>query len=129
MRILLDTHVFLWMITGDERLREPVRGAILDSGNTVYLSPVSVWEALVKWQIGKLPLPESPGILLPAQRVYHNVDELPLSESSVLQLLKLPGLHRDPYDRMLICQALAHDMVLATADSQIMQYTVPVLQV
>ena len=69
MKILLDTHIFLWFISGDNRLSTDVRDAIRDSGNQVYLSVVSIWESIVKYQLGKLPLPESPEIYFPKQRV------------------------------------------------------------
>jgi PIN domain nuclease of toxin-antitoxin system len=68
MRILLDTHIFLWFISGDKRLSTDVRDVIRDPGNEVYLSAVSVWEAIVKYQLGKLPLPEPPETYLPKQR-------------------------------------------------------------
>jgi PIN domain nuclease of toxin-antitoxin system len=71
MRLLLDTHIFLWFISGDNRLRQDLRDAIEDAANEVYLSPVSVWEAMVKHQIGKLPLPQLPEIYLPIQREKH----------------------------------------------------------
>jgi PIN domain nuclease of toxin-antitoxin system len=106
MRILLDTHIFLGFISGDTRLSTDVRDAIRDPENEVYLSAVSVWEAIVKYQLGKLPLPEHPEIYLPKQRDLHQITSLALDESSVVQLAKLPPLHRDPFDRMLICQAL-----------------------
>jgi PIN domain nuclease of toxin-antitoxin system len=68
MRILLDTHIFLWYISGDSKLPTAVQEAIQDTQNDVYLSVVSVWEAIIKYQLGKLPLPSSPEIYLPLQR-------------------------------------------------------------
>ncbi|MBD1838530.1 type II toxin-antitoxin system VapC family toxin [Coleofasciculus sp. FACHB-64] len=65
MKLLLDTHVFLWFISGDCRLSNDRKGSIRDPDNKVYLSVVSVWEAIIKYQLGKLPLPESPGTYLP----------------------------------------------------------------
>jgi len=105
MRILLDTHIFLWFIAGNTQLSTDVRDAIRDPDNEVYLSAISVWEAIVKYQLGKLPLPEHPETYLPKQRNLHQIASLALDESSVIQLVKLPPLHRDPFDRMLICQA------------------------
>ncbi len=96
MKILLDTHIFLWFISGDTKLSTDVRDAIRDPGNEVYLSTVSIWEAIVKYQLGKLPLPESPETYLPKQRELHQIGSLALDESSVVQLAKLPPLHRDP---------------------------------
>ncbi len=127
MKLLLDTHVFLWFISGDARLSDGLRDSIRDLNNEVYLSVVSVWEATVKYQLGKLPLPQSPETYLPAQRQHHQIASLSLDETSVTQLASLPALHRDPFDRMLICQALAHGLVLVTVDAAITAYAVPVL--
>ncbi len=124
MRILLDTHIFLWFIGGDTQLSTDVRDAIRDPENEVYLSAISVWETIVKYQLGKLPLPEHPKTYLPKQRALHQIDSLALDERSVIQLAKLPLLHRDPFDRMLICQALQNDLTIATVDSAIRAYSV-----
>ncbi len=125
MRILLDTHIFLWFISGDSRLSKNVRDVIRDLDNEIYLSVISVWESIVKFQLGKLPLPESPETYLPKQRDLHQIVNLDLDESSVVQLAKLPPLHRDPFDIMLICQALEHDLTIATVDASIRVYPVP----
>lgn len=127
MRILLDTHIFLWFISGDAQLSTNVRDAIRDPDNEVYLSSVSVWEAIVKYQLGKLPLPESPETYLPKQRNLHQIASLALDESSVIQLAKLPPLHRDPFDRMLICQALHNGLTIATVDSAVRAYSISVM--
>lgn len=127
MRILLDTHIFLWFISGDAQLSTNVRDAIRDPDNEVYLSSVSVWEAIVKHQLGKLPLPESPETYLPRQRELHQIASLALDENSVIQLAKLPPLHRDPFDRMLICQALQNGLTIATVDTAVRAYSVSVL--
>lgn len=127
MRILLDTHIFLWFISGDFQLSTNFRDTIRDPDNEVYLSAVSVWEAIVKYQLGKLPLPESPETYLPKQRELHQIASLVLDESSVAQLSKIPPLHRDPFDRMLICQALQNGLTIATVDTAIRAYSVDVL--
>lgn len=127
MRILLDTHIFLWFISGDIHLSMDVRDAIRDPDNEVYLSSVSVWEAIVKYQLGKLPLPEPPETYLPKQRDLHQIASIGLDESSVIQLAKLPPLHRDPFDRMLICQALQNGLTIATVDSAVRAYSISVL--
>ena len=127
MRILLDTHIFLWFISGDTQFSMDIRDAIRDPDNEVYLSAVSVWEAIVKYQLGKLPLPEPPETYLPKQRDLHQISSLNLDENSVIQLSKLPLLHRDPFDRMLICQALQNDLTIVTVDTAIRAYSVNVL--
>jgi PIN domain nuclease of toxin-antitoxin system len=73
MKILLDTHIFLWFISSDSRLSTDVRDAIRDPDNEIYLSVVSVWESIVKYQLGKLPLPEPPETYLPKQRELHQI--------------------------------------------------------
>nr|WP_295543361.1 type II toxin-antitoxin system VapC family toxin [uncultured Thiohalocapsa sp.] len=83
-------------------------------------------EALVKYRLGKLPLPASPHIYLPEQRRRHRIETLPLDEPSVARLAGLPDLHRDPFDRMLVCQALEHGLTLATVDPAVRAYPVPV---
>lgn len=127
MKILLDTHIFLWFITGDARLSMHIQDAIRNLDNEVYLSVVSVWEALVKYQLGKLPLSESPETYLPEQRDRHLITSLSLDEGSVAQLVKLPSLHRDPFDRMLICQALQYGLTIVTIDAAIRAYSINVL--
>jgi len=83
MRLLLDTHVFLWVIAGDQRLPANMRDSIRDLDNEVYLSVVSLWEATVKYQLGRLPLPGPPDTFLPDQRRRHEIASLPLDEASV----------------------------------------------
>ena len=125
MRLLLDTHIFLWLIAGDQRLPEVMQRDILNPENEVYLSAISLWEISVKYQLGKLPLPEPPENYLPVQRERHMIASLPLDEASVSQLAKLPSIHRDPFDRMLICQALEHRLTIVTVDEMIRAYPVP----
>lgn len=124
MKILLDTHIFLWLISGDRRLSTELLDAIRDSDNAVYLSVISVWESSIKYQLGKLPLPEPPEIYLPKQRDLHQIDSLAIDERSVIQLAKLPLLHRDPFDRMLVCQALENGLTIATVDGAVRTYSV-----
>jgi PIN domain nuclease of toxin-antitoxin system len=127
MKILLDTHIFLWFINGDHRLSTDVRDIISNLDNQVYLSVVSIWECIVKYQLGKLPLPESPEVYIPQQRDRHKIANLDLDQGSVTQLVSLPSLHKDPFDRMLICQALHHDLTIATVDAAILAYAVKII--
>jgi len=91
------------------------------------LSVVSVWEAMVKYYIGKLPLPHPPEHYLPLQRAQHQIASLPLDEASVCQLATLPAVHRDPFDRMLVCQALEHGLTVVTVDPVFRAYPAPIL--
>jgi PIN domain nuclease of toxin-antitoxin system len=127
MRLLLDTHIFLWYIVGDSRVRPAVRRAIEDS-DAAFLSVVSLWEATTKYQLGKLPLPEPPHPWLSVQRESHGIDSLALDEGSVARFPMLPMHHRDPFDRMLVCQALEHDLTVVTVDSVLEKYPAKLLQ-
>jgi len=128
MKLLLDTHIFLWHVTGDRKLSQFFKEKIQDPENEVFVSSVSLWEAIVKHSLGKLPLPAKPGILLVELREKHRFSSLPLDENSVRHLPELPSFHRDPFDRMLICQAKEHDLTIVTADEEILKYPVNVLK-
>jgi PIN domain nuclease of toxin-antitoxin system len=124
MRILLDTCTFLWIVSDAPELSKLSRELFRESSNEVFLSAVSVWEISVKYALGKLNLPETPDKYIPLQRERHMVDSLALNENSVLHVSRLPQLHKDPFDRMLICQAIDHGMVILTPDELITQYPV-----
>ena len=128
MKLLLDTHIFLWYITADLRLSPLFRDAIREPNNEVFLSVASLWEATVKYNLGKLPLPQSPDIYIPTERRRHQIQSLSLRENAVKELAQLPALHRDPFDRILICQALANDLTIVKVDPQIQSYNVPYLK-
>src|SRR5438270_7527288 len=108
MRLLLDTHIFLWYITGDQRLSRRFRESI-ENADLVLVSVVSIWEAVIKYTLGKLPLPEAPYPWLVTQRDLHGFISLPVEERSFEHLGELPRHHDDPFDRMLICQAIGGD--------------------
>lgn len=127
MKLLLDTHIFLWYISGDRHLPKSLRNIIQDSANGVYLSVVSLWESIVKYDLGKLPLPLSPEKYLPLQRERHDISSLSLDEAAIIHLSTLPSLHRDPFDRMLICQAIEHKMTFVTMDTAIAQYPIRII--
>jgi len=129
MRLLLDTHIFLWFISDDKRLSANLRDQVSHPHNEVYLSVVSVWEAVIKQQLGKLPLPKPASIYLPLQRERHGIVSLPLAETAVARLADLPLLHRDPFDRILICQAIDAELTLMTRDEAIRAYPVKVFEV
>ncbi len=127
MRLLLDTHIFLWYISADPQLPVAFRDAIRDPANEVYLSAASVWEAVIKHALGKLPLPEAPAEYLPRQREAHRIATLSIEEAALAHLAGLPPLHRDPFDRILIAQALQHGLTLVTVDDAVRAYPVPQL--
>jgi PIN domain nuclease of toxin-antitoxin system len=123
-KILLDTCAFLWLVRDDPLLSSKARDLITNPDNLVFLSAVSVWEITVKYQLGRLPLDDLPHIYVPSERIKHSIDTLPLEEQAVAQLDKLPSHHQDPFDRMLICQAIYHRCVLLTPDEAIIRYPV-----
>jgi PIN domain nuclease of toxin-antitoxin system len=124
MILLLDTCTFLWYISADERLPHVVRDAIRSSGNEVLLSVVSFWEIILKNRLGRLVLPESPATYIPRQRKRHRIDSLDLTEGAAGHLARLPDRHRDPFDRMLICQAVEHGLTIVTPDEMVRSYPV-----
>ena len=90
--------------------------------NEVYLSAASAWEIAMKHALGRLPLPEPPERFVPAERAAHAIAALPIDEESALHLSRLPALHRDPFDRMLVGQAIVHGLVILTPDPLVSQY-------
>lgn len=127
MNLLLDTHAFLWFISDDAALSASARAAIMAAENQVWLSAASAWEITLKYGLGKLPLPEEPDRFIPAMRQRAGVDVLPIGEAEVCQVHKLPQLHRDPFDRILVAQAACHGLVIVTDDACIGRYPVRTL--
>jgi PIN domain nuclease of toxin-antitoxin system len=127
MRILLDTVTFLWAVSEAAELSDEARELFVDPDNEIYLSSVSTWEIAIKHSLGKLPLPEPPAKFIPAQRKHHGIDALSLDEEATLYLTRLPVLHRDPFDRMLVCQAVVEHLAILTPDELINQYPVRTL--
>jgi PIN domain nuclease of toxin-antitoxin system len=124
MRLLLDTHTFLWMITDDPSLSLTTRDLIASAENDVWLSAASSWEISIKYGLGKLPLPEEPDRYLPRMRQRSGVELLPIGEAEVCQIHRLPAIHRDPFDRLLVAQANCHGLVIVTDDPTITRYPV-----
>ena len=115
MKLLLD-------ISGDSRLPAKMKASIRDI--EVYLSVVSVWEAIIKHQLGKLPLPQPPEVYLPEQRRRHLIISLGVNEESVVRLAGLPPLHRDPFDRLLIARAAVEKMSVISIDTAFDAYPI-----
>jgi PIN domain nuclease of toxin-antitoxin system len=127
VKLLLDTCTFLWTLAGGGELSAAARDALVDPDNDVLLSAVSAWEITVKNALGRLPLPEPPDRYVPAQRTARGILALPLDEDATLHLGRLPAIHRDPFDRMLVCQALAAGLTIVTPDEDIARYPVRIL--
>ncbi len=118
MKLLLDTHALLWWLSGNTALSATARDAIADPANTAYLSAATAWEIATKYRLGKLssaaPIVGRFGELLRRYRFY----ELPITLGHAEKAGSLPGEHRDPFDRMLIAQAIAEKMSFVSLDSK-----------
>ena len=124
MKMLLDTHVFLWIATNNERLPRELKTILREPSNDVYLSVVSSWEIAVKARAGKLALPMPVWAFLLESRERLGIQSLSIQESAVAHVAKLPAIHRDPFDRMLVCQAIEHELTIVTSDTQVQRYPV-----
>ncbi len=123
MKLLLDTHVILWVATADPRLSATVVALIDTPEHDFYVSAVSAWEIAIKQQLQKLPPTIHLNDIL-VQAGYHRLD---LVFSTHRHLTAMPLHHKDPFDRMLIAQSLEHDMPLVTADADIARYNIPII--
>ncbi len=118
MRILLDTHLLLWWLGDVSALSGEARTLIGDPENTVFISAVSLWEIWLKKSLGKLRLPDDFEERLAAE----SFESLPLTAAQARQVAVLPWRHRDPFDRMLVAQARAENLILLTADDRLRAY-------
>ena len=122
MKLLLDTCTFLWIVAGAPELSPHARDLFEAADHEVYLSAASAWEIAVKHRLGLLPLPEPPDRFVRGMREAHGIAALPIDEESALHVSRLPALHRDPFDRMLVSQAIVHGLTILTPDDLITQY-------
>ena len=116
MRVLLDTHAFLWWIADSGRLSRKARRFIADEANDISVSAASAWEIATKHRIGRLPGGEAVALDVAGCSAGQGFSELPISVSDAERAGRLPGPHRDPFDRMLAAQALARGLVIVSAD-------------
>lgn len=123
MRLLLDTHVFLWMMFGGN-FSPTAHEAILDSGNALFLSAASYWKICIKLSLGKLQLTPQWQQVFDEEMKMNRIEWLPIERSHCHKLLTLPPVHGDPFDRLLIAQAQVEDMTLVTADASVRNYEV-----
>lgn len=124
MRLLLDTQAFLWMIRGASELSPAAKRTMLDPGNDLYLSIASVWEIAIKSSIGKLKLAQPVEIFVPAELQANDIQQLEISFRHVARVARLPFHHRDPFDRILVCQAETEGLALLSADPVFDRYNV-----
>ncbi len=124
MRLLLDTHTFLWWFEGSNRLSSNARRAILDPGNEKLVSAASAWEISTKHRLGKLPSADALALNIPEHIANQGFQKLSVTVEDGARAGALPGLHRDPFDRMLIAQAILHDLTLVSGDGLFDRYGV-----
>jgi len=127
MRILLDTHAIVWWATGDERLSRKARVALADPNTEVFISIASAWEIQIKATLQKLTLHESVDTLYRNLIIDQGFRMIGIELKDIDLLSKLPPHHRDPFDRMLVAQALRGDFTLVTKDSIVSSYGAPTL--
>jgi len=127
MRVLLDTHVFLWWIADDPQISRTAHDVIQNGSNDLFLSAASAWEMAIKAQIGRLKLPKRPGVFVPEQLARNAITHLPIQLGHALHVFTLPRHHRDPFDRMIIAQAQLEKLSILSSDSQFAKYAVDVV--
>ena len=124
MRLLLDTHAFLWWVAGNERLSMTARRVIADDANEVLVSAASAWEVATKFRIGKLAEAAALALDISGRIAAQGFEELSISVDDGARAGALPGYHRDPFDRILIAQALARNIVLVSNEAIFDRYAV-----
>jgi PIN domain nuclease of toxin-antitoxin system len=127
MKVLLDTCTFLWIAVESPRLSMTAVRLFRDPDTEVYLSTASSLEIAIKSSQGRLPLPEPAHSYVPSRRAVYRIHSLPVDEESALRIARLPRIHGDPFDRILVCQAVVHGMTILTPDEAITQYAVRVV--
>ena len=123
MRYLLDTQIALWLYEGNEKLSKMAQNIIFNDENEIYISVISAWEVAIKVSLKKLDFTGgSEGFLFASEK--HGIDIIGIQGDYVVAVEKLPYIHRDPFDRLLISTALSEDMTIVTADENIHKYKV-----
>jgi PIN domain nuclease of toxin-antitoxin system len=126
VKLLLDTHAFLWSIMG-EKMSQRAEAAFLDTDNELYLSAASYWEICIKQNIGRLELADDWPKAFDREMLANGIKWLPIEKQHCRGIAELPPHHRDPFDRLLIAQTRCEGMTLLTADNNIRQYDIPAI--
>lgn len=124
MKILIDTQIFLWIFLYPSRISADVESLLKNQGNEIFLSAASVWEIAIKYASGKLQLPDAPEIFIPDRVRRSNFKRLEINYEHALAAAKLPPIHKDPFDRLLIAQANSENMTLLSSDKIFACYAV-----
>jgi PIN domain nuclease of toxin-antitoxin system len=127
MNALLDTHAFIWWVTDAPQLSSIAKNFIANPDNKIFFSVASVWEIIIKVNTGKLNIPEAVGTYITSRLTDNRFEVLGIELVHVLQVAKLPDLHRDPFDRIIIAQSQVMRMPIITIDRLIIQYDVDVI--
>jgi PIN domain nuclease of toxin-antitoxin system len=127
MKLLLDTHAFLWLVDGDPNLSKAAELALRDPANELFLSVASIWELAIKVGSGKLRLSDPLDAFVPRWTVAYQLTSLTILSKHAVAVVALPDHHRDPFDRMLIAQALEEGLTIVTSDRKFSSYSAPIL--
>ena len=127
MKYLLDTVVWLWSVGSVENIGAAGRAVLSDKDAEIYLSTASTWEIAIKAQIGKSTLPEAPPTYIPKRLAEQNIQALSINQNHALKVYELPLHHKDPFDRLIIAQALIEGMTVLTSDRDFEKYPVKVV--
>ena len=124
MKLLLDSHAYIWWLIDDGQLGSAARAAVMDAESLVYVSPASIWELVIKANLGRLDLRDAD---LSSEIAENGFYELPITARHAERAGNLPRIHNDPFDRMLVAQSIAEDLTCVTRDSVFSSYGVPVV--
>ena len=127
LRLLLDTCAFLWLAAAPGNLGGGAASVIDSSDSELFLSDVSVWEICLKWQAGKILLPAPPRLWVEEQRQTWRLASIPIERTHLYRVVELPHHHRDPFDRLLVAQAIERGLTIATPDAEVAKYPVAVI--
>ena len=127
MKVLLDTHAFLWLITDEDRLSEKARQTFLDTENSLFFSAVSLWEICLKKSLAKISLKDGWFQTIQQELEINTIQWLPIEMTHCAEVTELPFYHRDPFDRMLIAQAIVEEMKLLSRDSPLSNYAIELI--
>ncbi len=127
MKVLLDTHALLWLITGDDRLSENARQTFLNTENSLFFSAAGLWEICLKKSLGKISLKNRWFQTIQEEMEINTIQWLPIEMTHCAEVTELPFHHRDPFDRMLIAQAIVEDMQLLSRDRRLSDYAIELI--
>lgn len=127
MKLLLDTHIWMWLDLEPERLSPSVGRLLVSTGAELYLSAGSAWEIAIKYALGKLPLSKPPAVYVPDSMNKHRILPLSVEHRHALAVATLPLHHHDPFDRVLIAQAAVDQLTIVTLDRLFKRYDVDVI--